>query len=76
MFEYAYITSHNTHRSVDAFRIALHSIQPFPVSCHGRLPHAGTVTIDGPSAKVYTTCGHWVELHLAVSQPKFFGLAL
>ena len=66
MFEYAFIAAHNTHSSVDAFRIALHSIQSPPVSCHGGLPYTGTISVDGPAAKVYTACGHWVELHLAI----------
>ena len=76
MFEDAFVAAHNTHRSVDAFRIALHPIESFLVSCHSGLSHTGTVTVDGPATKVYTACGHWVELHLAVSQPKFRSLTL
>ena len=76
MFEDAFVAAHNTHRSVDEFRVALHPVESPPVSCHSGLPYTGTVTVDGPATKVYTTCGHWVELHLAVGQPKFFGLAL
>ena len=76
MFKDAFITAHNTHRSVDALRITLHLVESPPVSCHSRLPYTGTVSVDGPAAKVYTACGYWVELHLAVGQAKLRSLAL
>ena len=75
MLEDAFVASHDTHRSIDAFRITLHPVQSPPVSCNSGLPHTGTVTIDGPATKVYTTCVHRVELHLAIGQTKLSGLA-
>ncbi len=71
MFEDAFIASNNTHRSIDAFRITLHPVESSLVSCNSGLPYTGTISVDGPATEVYTACGYWVELHLAIGQADF-----